>query len=324
MQKVRRYSICAHVQASTIIIIQWVPLNSQRVQFRCVLLKKRVRLPHDHPMAVKWSSGRFPGLLKDVDDVVNSIWNNQLSMFDDLVSMLYLLVLCFVQLATSVEENLDSNAYAVYVAVFIGLGMVTMVMPYVWFWLLDGTMQQCETMIRDGQALYMSASNNRVVSNGDLLFESLIGENVDTERRRKENETASKSYWLYGRTTFRAFFHRLAWQTNYSLFTHAWAPIAAYILLTEEGFGASFGTQNILIILLSLRDLNKLSVKLLEYLMSMSRGCNTLRDVADLLNAKVDDPALDLEMGLDKSSVCESNISDGSSDRKENSMLEPD
>ena len=59
-------------------------------------------------MAVKWSSGRFPGLLKDVDDVVNSIWNNQLSMFDDLVSM-YLLVLCFVQLATSVEENLDSN-----------------------------------------------------------------------------------------------------------------------------------------------------------------------------------------------------------------------
>ena len=131
MQKVRRYSICAHVQASTIIIIQWVPLNSQRVQFRCVLLKKRVRLPHDHPMAVKWSSGRFPGLLKDVDDVVNSIWNNQLSMFDDLVSMMYLLVLCFVQLATSVEENLDSNAYAVYVAVFIGLGMVTMVMPYV-------------------------------------------------------------------------------------------------------------------------------------------------------------------------------------------------
>lgn len=108
------------------------------------------------------------------------------------------------------------------------------------------------------------------------------------------------------------------------MFTHAWAPIAAYILLTEEGFGASFGTQNILIILLSLRDLNKLSVKLLEYLMSMSRGCNTLRDVADLLNAKVDDPALDLEMGLEKSYVCESNISDGSSDRKENSMLEPD
>ena len=49
-----------------------------------------------------------------------------------------------------------------------------------------------------------------------------------------------------------------------------------------------------------------------------------MRDVADLLNAKVDDPALDLEMGLDKSSVCESNISEGSSDGKENSMLEPD
>ena len=46
----------------------WVPLNSQRVQLRCVLLKKRSGLPHDHPMAVKWSAGRFTGLLKDVDD----------------------------------------------------------------------------------------------------------------------------------------------------------------------------------------------------------------------------------------------------------------
>mmetsp|Transcript_5788 Transcript_5788/g.12738 ORF Transcript_5788/g.12738 Transcript_5788/m.12738 type:complete len:238 (-) Transcript_5788:1038-1751(-) len=52
----------------------WVPLNSQRVQLRCVLLKKRSSLPHDHPMAVKWPVGRFTGLLKDVDDGTQDIF----------------------------------------------------------------------------------------------------------------------------------------------------------------------------------------------------------------------------------------------------------
>ena len=52
----------------------WVPLNSQRVQLRCVLLKKRARLSFDHPVAVKWPAGRFTGLIKDVDDVINNIW----------------------------------------------------------------------------------------------------------------------------------------------------------------------------------------------------------------------------------------------------------
>ena len=35
-----------------------VPLNSQRVQMRCVLLQQRARLPHDHPVAKKWPTGR--------------------------------------------------------------------------------------------------------------------------------------------------------------------------------------------------------------------------------------------------------------------------
>jgi hypothetical protein len=35
-----------------------VPLNCQRVQMRCVLLQQRARLPHDHPIAKKWPSGR--------------------------------------------------------------------------------------------------------------------------------------------------------------------------------------------------------------------------------------------------------------------------
>ena len=46
----------------------FVPLNSQRVQLRTVLLKARTGLSNDHPVAVKWPAGRFTGLLKDVDD----------------------------------------------------------------------------------------------------------------------------------------------------------------------------------------------------------------------------------------------------------------
>ena len=64
----------------------WVPLNSQRVQLRCVLLKKRANLPDYHPVALKWPSGRFNGLLKDVDDVINGIWQSCLKMFDDIVT----------------------------------------------------------------------------------------------------------------------------------------------------------------------------------------------------------------------------------------------
>ena len=238
-------------------------------------------------MAVKWSSGRFTGLLKDVDDAINGMWENQLSMLDGVVSMIYLLILCFVNLALAVEEG--SHAYGVYVAIFFGLGVLIMILPFFWFWMFNGTMQECETMVRDGQALYMSGYNR------STLFENVVGVD-DTERQQRvyhdsyvPDDTAVKAYWLHGRTTVRAFFHRLAWQTNYSLVASAWWPFVAYFLLSRE----SFGTTNILIVLLSLKDLSKLSSKLLDNLIQMSRGCNVLRDIAELLNAKADDPALD-------------------------------
>ena len=82
------------------------------------------------------------------------------------------------------------------------------------------------------------------------------------------------------------------------LYLHIFGCQVAYFLLIDEGFGASFDTTNILIVLLSLKDPNKTSVKLLGYLVQMSRGCTTLRNIAEVLNAKVDDPALDLEKGL--------------------------
>ena len=51
----------------------YIPLNSQRYQLRCMLLTKRVQLKDSHPLAIKWTSGRFNGLLRDVDELVNGV-----------------------------------------------------------------------------------------------------------------------------------------------------------------------------------------------------------------------------------------------------------
>ena len=136
----------------------WVPLNSQRVQMRSVLLSKRTSLPDDHPLAIKWPSGRFTGLLKDVDDVVNNVWKSCLSVFDDLVTVIYLLILCFGNLAVSATTNnsgeMQGSDYGIYVAVFIGFGILVMVAPFLWFNMLYGKVQECETMIREGQTIF--------------------------------------------------------------------------------------------------------------------------------------------------------------------------
>lgn len=284
----------------------WVPLNSQRVQMRCVLLQKRARLPYDHPIAKKWQAGRFTGLLKDVDEVINGVWQSMLDMIDDMVTMIYLVILCFVNLAVSLEKNPDGNAYATYIGIFLGLGILTMALPFLWFHLFDSSVQDCERMIREGQALYMSASQERLAA-GESLYRKESGgrvagvENVEgseVERRKQADSIAVSSYWLYGRTTFRGFFHRLAWETNYGFLTHVLGPFVAYFLLTREGFGASFGSANIIIVLLSLQNLGELSEKLLKYLVKMSRGCNVLRDVADILNTNLEDyEPIDLEKG---------------------------
>jgi hypothetical protein len=217
----------------------WVPLNSQRVQMRCVLLKKRSRLPYDHPVVQKWPKGRFTGLLKDVDEIINGIWQSMLDMIDHIVTMIYLIVLCFINLAASVERNPHSNAYVAYVGVFVILGFITMAFPFGWFWMFHSSVQECETMIREGQALYMSSSYDTLSTRVESLYQSQsrhTDPHCDEEQQRKRADIiAVKSYWLYGRTTFRAFFHRLAWQTNFGLITHVWGPLVAYFLLKEEG-----------------------------------------------------------------------------------------
>ena len=217
----------------------WVPLNSQRVQMRSVLLSKRTSLPDDHPLAIKWPSGRFTGLLKDVDDVVNNVWKSCLSVFDDLVTVIYLLILCFGNLAVSATTNntgqMQGSDYGIYVAVFIGFGILVMVAPFLWFNMLYGKVQECETMIREGQMIYMSCS-------------------ADAVWRGSESTTKNgrKSFWIFGRTTFRSFFHRLAWTTNFSILSHFLGALAAYGLLTASAFGGGSLTS-ILIVLLSLK-----------------------------------------------------------------------
>lgn len=267
----------------------WVPLNSQRVQLRCVLLLQRTSLPDHHPLAAKWPSGRFTGLLKDVDDVINGIWKSCLDMFDDLVTIAYLIILCFLNLAASVEQQGDPSAYGAYVGLFLGLGICIMGLPFVWFYLFQETVQVTEAMVRDGQALYMSTSTDAVAigsKEGQFLPAKIEADSC--EKVDDPKTTAVKSFWIYGRTTFRAFFHRLAWKTNGSLLQKVLGPVVGYILLTMEGFGESFDTSNIVIVLLSLKEMTKLSGKVLDYLIKMGRACNTLIDVAELLNTKAD------------------------------------
>ena len=289
-----------------------VPLNSQRVQLRSVLLSQRVRFDDNHPLAKKWASGRFTGLLKDVDDVINKIWKSCLSMFDDMVQIVYLLVLCLLNLAWQFRGGTAEGAqtpnaaeYGTYVGVFVALGIVTMGLPFLWFHFFHHKVMQCEEMIREGQSMYMSSSSDAVAMGVEGTF---LGFSLNTSTASNGSAktnvyldgvegTARKAFWIFGRTTFRAFFHRLAWTANFSLISKIFGPVVAYVLLTAQGFGAANLTSTI-IILVSLQDLSNLSSKLLDYLVSMSRGCSTLLDVAEILNADVEyKEASDIEDG---------------------------
>jgi hypothetical protein len=82
-------------------------------------------------------------------------------MFDDMVTIIYLLLLCFLNLAWGQQDNeqrLDARSYGAYVGVFVALGLVTMFLPFLWFHFFHKKVNECEAMIREGQALYMSVS----------------------------------------------------------------------------------------------------------------------------------------------------------------------
>mmetsp|Transcript_26969 Transcript_26969/g.58941 ORF Transcript_26969/g.58941 Transcript_26969/m.58941 type:complete len:544 (+) Transcript_26969:65-1696(+) len=294
-----------------------VPLNSQRVQLRSVLLSQRVRFGWDHPIAQKWTSGRFTALLKDIDEVINAIWQNCLNIFDDMVTLVYLVILVYLNLIwqfngeTAGEEDVGTMSYGIYFGLFFGLGMVSMGAPFLWFHFFYKKVQECEEMIREGQSLYMSCSSNAVNTGKDEVFIGITSKlknhgnspigvgDVDSNASSHEVSNgnmflagtegdARKAFWIFGRTTFRSFFHRLAWENNFTGVTQlTYGPIIAWALLTMEGFGEG-NVSSILIVLSSLGDLVNLSSRILDQLVQMCRGSSTLLDVAEILNADIE------------------------------------
>ena len=82
----------------------------------------------------------------------------------------------------------------------------------------------------------------------------------------------------------------------FGLLMHLIGPIVAYFLIIERG--VVFDTANILVILLSLKEMQKLSTKLLDDFIKMGRACNVLRDVSELVNAReITDELSDMEKG---------------------------
>ena len=286
----------------------FVPLNSQRYQLRCVLLTQRVQLSDAHPLAHKWPAGRFTGLLRDVDELVNGVWGTCLQMIEELITVIWTTILCLSNLSSTIQSEttpVPTIDYGIYVALFLGLGFLTMTLPFLWFRFFVVKFKECETLVRDGQALYLSAAGHAVMVDPELadidiemasqssdIEDSHVPFTSNEDKRRNSPEagimttTGKRAFRVYGLTTFRSFFLRLAWSTNYSLIIQAAGAAVAYLLLTTESFGESFNLTSTLIVILSLKDFSSISVKLLDQLTIMSRGCLVLGDVAELLNSE--------------------------------------
>lgn len=234
--------------------------------------------------------------------MIDWVWESLLNMIQGLTTMLYFILLCIIHLAIAVPKYPGETVSVFFksASLFIFLGVTTMVLPVFWFGLFDSSVQACEQMIRDGQSLYMSAAHERLAMRDQKGLHQTQdhqgGENdCDVVERRKEaDRIAVIAFWLYGRATFRSYFHQLAWQTNFGLLSLLWCPLVAYFLLNK----ASFASAEILIILLSLYNIQHLSVQLLNTLISMDQGLKVLRDVAEILNANCEDyEPIDLEVG---------------------------
>ena len=330
-----------------------VPLNSQRYQLRCMLLTQRVKIPDSHELAMKWTAGRFNGLLRDIDELVNGVWGSCLDIIKEMVTIVWTIVFCFLNLAIVYQKGYDPDLpdllptvdYVSYLILFLFVGLFTMLFPFVWFSKFGfvDALNSCETMVHDGQALYLSSASHAVrvdsaihseeeeslslpflwkdkngrnhgtshssrpvktdnIQDGHIDFD---GDNCDDgtslalhHYRRNSAATAAavrkkrgvltlsarKSFRVFALTTFRSFFLKLAWTTNYEIIMSIIGAIVGYLILSAEGFGNRFSITSTLVVLLSLGDLTLISKRLLDYLTLMSRGCLVLSDVAELLN----------------------------------------
>jgi hypothetical protein len=275
-----------------------VPLNSQRYQLRCVLLTRRVQLPDSHPLAQKWTPGRFGGLLKDVDELVNGVWKGCLQIIELTVTVVWTLGLCLSNLAIDFKnqggsQETSGSGYGIYVGVFLGLGFLVLTLPFLWFHFFNTRLSECEIMVQEGQAMYLSSAGEAVMASettSSTYVSSSLNQNgsiIESDKLRNDEKMTTvgrEAFRVFAFTTFRSFFFRLAWTTNYDLLSQISVPLISYWLLTTREFGTHSVTSTI-IILRSLTELVLISKRILALLTVMAKGCLVLVKVAELLNA---------------------------------------
>jgi len=153
-----------------------VPLSGPKYHLRCFLLTQRLRLAARSTLAQKWSSpGRFLGLLNDLDELVNGVWGSCLNVMELLVSVIWIVVMCLVVVGASFfqddEEDSYSTNFGVYVSLFIGVAVVALIMPFVWFRFFAKKLLECDNMTEDAEALFLSASGNAILASNTTQLE---------------------------------------------------------------------------------------------------------------------------------------------------------
>ena len=223
-----------------------------------------------------------------------------LDMIRGSTTIVYFVIVSNVHLGVVQREAGETTEHSIKIAfVMFFLAVFTMALPIIWFRLFYSTVQECEQLIRDGQALYMSLAYERLTlhDHGGLLQthdQSTKDCDSTVEERKEADRYAVQAFWLYGRATFRSYFHRLAWQTNFSFISYLWIPLVAYFLINR----VPLASAEILVIILSLHNIHGKSVQVLDMMISMSQGLKVLRDIAEILNADCENyEPIDLELG---------------------------
>ena len=92
------------------------------------------------------SSIRFIGLVKDVDNVIDWVWESLLNMIQGLTTMFYFILVCIIHLGLAIPKYAGETVGVFFksASLFLFLGLLTMAAPVIWFRLFDSTVQECE------------------------------------------------------------------------------------------------------------------------------------------------------------------------------------
>ena len=154
-----------------------------------------------------------------------------MKIIEEMVTTLWTVAFCLLNLAVVYAKGRSENLpdllptidYMVYVAVFLVVGLLTLALPFLWFQGFMTTFKDCETMVRDGQALYLSAASHAVMvdsphndddesisfsflwRNDNDHNKNLVdgGGRYDTEKRGVLTNTGKQSFKVFALSTFR-------------------------------------------------------------------------------------------------------------------------